>query len=492
MVSAWRVGWFLFPVRVLDYWFLLAMRKIMSISSKVLFQYHWLQKKGYSYLYILFLVLILGSCSREEISMSEWEEKGYNAGTEIKQGIPAFEATVIDYKRGGETILKVRLAEPVVIDVAKKPENWGYFQFPGIYRSEDGKLVASWNMAADAVTSYGKGESGVAVSNDEGKTWNPLVGTTPLGGGTKLPNGDRIQVRTPKALDVKELQLPEALGKSKENYGRTFVYFKMDDLPQELQGVYLGRLEKGSNAWKNEHAVLHDPKAVRYVDSGWFPVVWWGDLQVVPDGSVIAGIYPGFYLNDNNEVPPSGVLFYRSTDNGHSWNLQGKIPYQPDLKTDPNGEKRTAFGFTEPASILLDNGSYLCVMRTTDGLGNSPMYLSHSDDMGVTWTKPVTFTRSGVLPKLLQLENGVIVLASGRPGMQLRFALDGRGEIWTDPFEMLPFEGSKEDVSCGYPQIIPSGPDHFLLIYSDFKYPIGNGEFRKAIKIREIKVTPKR
>ena len=90
------------------------------------------------------------------------------------------------------------------------------------------------------------------------------------------------------------------------------------------------------------------------------------------------------------------------------------------------------------------------------------MYLSHSDDMGVTWTKPVTFTRSGVLPKLLQLENGVIVLASGRPGMQLRFALDGRGEIWTDPFEMLPFEGSKEDVSCGYPQIIPSGPDHFL------------------------------
>lgn len=442
--------------------------------------------------YFTFLLLILACCTLENISRIEWEEKGYSASTEIKQGIPAFGATVIDYKRDDKTTLKVRFEEPVVIDVAKKPEKWGYFQFPGIYRSEDGNLVASWSMAADAVTSYGKGESGVAVSRDGGKTWNPLKGAAPIGGGTKLPNGDRIQIRTPKALDVKELQLPEALGTSKENYGRTFVYYKMGVLPQDLQGVYLRRMKNGSNSWENEHVILNDPKAVRYIDSGWFPVVWWGDLQVAPDGSVIAGIYPGFYLNDNNEVPPSGVLFYRSTDNGHTWNPHGKIPYLPDLETDPNGEKRIAFGFTEPASILLDNGTYLCVMRTTDGLGDSPMYFSHSNDLGVTWTKPVTFTRSGVLPKLLQLENGVIVLASGRPGMQLRFATDGKGESWTDPFEMLPFEGSKDAVSCGYPEIIPSGPDSFLIIYSDFKHPIGNDEFRKAIKVRKIIVTPRK
>lgn len=428
------------------------------------------------------------SCSKTDILSEEWEEKGYNAETEIKHGIPAFEGTLIDYKRDGETVLKVKLGEPVVVDIAEKPEKWGFFQFPGIYQSEDGTLVASWHMAADAVTSYGKGESGVAVSHDGGRTWNPLEGTAPLGGGTKLPNGDRIQIRTPKALDVKELQLPEALGTSNENYGRTFVYYRMDDLPEELQGVYLRRMKYGTNSWRNEHAILNDPKAVRYIDSGWFPVVWWGDLQVAPDGSVIAGIYPGFYLDDNNEVPPSGVLFYRSTDNGHTWNLQGKIPYQPDLKTDPDGEKRVALGYTEPASILLANGTYLCVMRTTDGLGNSPMYMSHSTNLGKTWTKPSTFTSSGVLPKLLQLDNGVIVLASGRPGLQLRFAVDGRGEIWTDPFEMMPFEGSKDAVSCGYPQIIPSGPDNFLLIYSDFKHPIGNGEFRKAIKVREIQV----
>ena len=431
------------------------------------------------------------SCCKNDIPSKKWEEVGYNAETEIKHGIPAFSGTMVDYKQNGKSILTVKLETPDVVAVATKPEKWGFFQFPGIYRTKEGLLVASWHMADDAVTSYGGGESGVAVSSDGGKTWSPPVGNLTGGGGFELPNGDHIKIHTPKAIKIEELQLPDSIGFSKENYGRTFVYYKMNELPEELQGVYLNRMVKGSNSWTIEHAELHDPLAIRYTDSGWFPVVWWGDMNLASDGSIIAGIYPGFYLNDNNKVPPSGVLFYRSTDNGHTWNIHGRIPYQPDLKTDPNGNRRIALGYTEPASILLYNGTYLCVMRTTDGLGNSPMYLSHSDDMGVTWTKPSTFTRTGVLPKLLQLENGVIVLATGRPGMQLRFSIDGKGEKWTDPFEMLPFENSKEHVSCGYPDIIPSGPDSFLLIYSDFKYQNENGEIRKTIKVREVKVTPK-
>lgn len=435
---------------------------------------------------VIFFMTI--SCTKKLFPTKEWEDKGYDAKTEIKHGIPVYDASNINYKQSGKTILNVRLGEPVVIDVATKPQKWGYFQFPNIHRTSDGLMVASWHMAADAVSSYGKGESGVAVSKDSGKTWNPPSGESISGGGVELSNGDHIQIYTPLAVDVEELQLPDPIGSSKENYGRNFVYYKMSELPEELQGVYLKRMVKGGDSWINEHASLNDPSAVRYTDSGLFPVVWWGDMNVAPDGSVLAGIYPGFYLNKNYEVPPSGVLFYRSKDNGHSWDKQGVIPYQPDLRTDPNGNKRAALGYTEPASILLSNGTYLCVMRTTDGLGNSPMYLSHSRDMGATWTKPSTFARFGVLPKLLQLDNGVIVLASGRPGMQVRFSIDGKGEEWTDPFEMLPFEYSKDAVSCGYPDIIASGPNKFLLIYSDFKYKNEMGQIRKAIKVREITV----
>jgi len=165
----------------------------------------------------------------------------------------------------------------------------------------------------------------------------------------------------------------------------------------------------------------------------------------------------------------------------------------PDLKTDPNGVNRLALGFTEPGFEILSDGSFLCVMRTTDNfVSNSPMYYSRSTDLGVTWTKPQTFTSAGVMPRLLQLTNGVVVLASGRPGVQLRFCIDSKGQKWTDPFEMLLFKNEKEAaVSCGYTELLATGPNSFLIIYSDFSYRNEVGTIRKAIKVREVFVTPK-
>jgi len=416
-----------------------------------------------------------------------WEEVGYNADADVKPGIPAYEGVTITYKRDGKPMLKVRLADPAIAGVATKPEKWGFFQFPSLYRSMDHELVAMWNMSKDAVESYGQGDGNFVVSQDKGKSWSP-VGKQPIGGGLLLPGGDRIKIYTPKAIKTGELELPKPIVANQGGLG----LYRLSELPEILQGIDLNRLAKRETSWTTEHEVLDDPMAVRYTVSGLFPVVWWGDMRIMPDGSVIAGIYPGFYLNPQGGVDPSGVSFYRSTDQGHTWKLQGRIPYEPDLKTDPNGDKRLGFGFTEPGFEFLSNGTLLCVLRTTDSFEtNSPMYISRSTDLGVTWTKPETFTRAGVLPRLLQLDNGVIVLASGRPGVQLRFCTDGKGQKWTDPFEMLPFINEKESaVSCGYTELLASGPDRFLLIYSDFKYLNKENQIRKAIKVREIIVTP--
>ena len=147
-------------------------------------------------------------------------------------------------------------------------------------------------------------------------------------------------------------------------------------------------------------------------------------------------------------------------------------------------------GYTEPAFEILADGSFLCVARTTDGIGNGPMYASRSQDMGCTWSRPEVIARSGVLPRLLRLANGVVVLSSGRPGVQLRFCADARGATWSEPLELLPYAHEKEQVSCGYTSLLATGPDRFLIIYSDFKYPTPTGEIRKAIKVREVIVTP--
>ena len=88
-----------------------------------------------------------------------------------------------------------------------------------------------------------------------------------------------------------------------------------------------------------------------------------------------------------------------------------------------------------------------------------------------------------------KLDNGITVLSSGRPGVQLRFS--DNGKVWTNPFEMLPFDEyeNKTQISCGYTELLATGPDRFLIIYSDFKYPNEAGEIRKAIKVREVIVT---
>ena len=117
------------------------------------------------------------------------------------------------------------------------------------------------------------------------------------------------------------------------------------------------------------------------------------------------------------------------------------------------------------------------------------MYISRSTDQGVTWTRPEIMTPSGVLPRLLQLENGVVVMSSGRPGVQLRFSTDGRS--WTDPTEMMPYKDYNDQVSCGYTGLLETGPDRFLVVYSDFKYLNEVKEERKAIKVREVVVTPR-
>jgi hypothetical protein len=292
---------------------------------------------------------------------------------------------------------------------------------------------------------------------------------------------------------VEDLKLPKPVGQGLENYRKSnFTFYRLHDMPESRQGVFFMRLKKGEKEWKPEQAKLYDPYAARYSLAGLVPVLFWGDMKIAKDKSLIAGIYPGFLIGkDGTADPRSGVFFYRSTDNGNSWTIQGRIPFVEDVVGDPFGSKR--MGFTEPAFEILKDGTYLCVLRTTDGAGVGPMYASYSKDMGKTWTRPRPIAGAGVLPRLLQLENGVLVLASGRPGVQLRFSTDGRS--WTDSFEMLPHSSSlsnelgwQANISDGYTGLLPLAKNRFLLVYSDFNYKTASGEIRKSIKVREITV----
>ena len=171
---------------------------------------------------------------------------------------------------------------------------------------------------------------------------------------------------------------------------------------------------------------------------------------------------------------------------GKTWDYVGRISFVADGIADKRSSDNA---YEEPAFEVLTDGTFLCVMRTGS---TSPMYQSFSKDKGRTWSRPEPIAPNGVSPMLMRLGNGVLVLESGRPGVQLRFSLDGTRKDWTDPIDMVPFineDGSyTRDVSCGYVSMIETGKDSFYMVYSDFTTKNTIGEVRKSIIGRKVTV----
>lgn len=93
-------------------------------------------------------------------------------------------------------------------------------------------------------------------------------------------------------------------------------------------------------------------------------------------------------------------------------------------------------------------------------------------------------------PKLLKLENGILAVSSGRPGVQLRFCADGKGDEWTDPVELVPVVSKDPHAdTCGYTGLVALGPERFLIAYSHFNHINEQGRKRKAILLREVRVS---
>ncbi|HMI05876.1 MAG TPA: hypothetical protein VK541_25540, partial [Pedobacter sp.] len=199
------------------------------------------------------------------------KEKSVSSPSGLKSfldGIPVYKAASINYARNDGPALAIKFEEPVTVGVASKPEKWGYFQFPNVRRKLDGSIQVKWNMTIDAIEAYGIDNSGTASSADGGKTWKAQEKEEATGG-ILLPNGDRIEIVTPKPIKVEDLKLPKPVGTGIENYRKSgFTFYRLHDLPDSRQGVYMKRMKKGETEWKPEKAALFDPDAARYSLAG--------------------------------------------------------------------------------------------------------------------------------------------------------------------------------------------------------------------------------
>ncbi len=382
----------------------------------------------------------------------------------------------------------VEVGDPVLVTEGPASEHrWGRYQFPTVERLADGRLIIFVHVEADSVDAYGK-PGKTFVSSDQGATWTSDSEAANLAYGFKLPNGDYFRTATTAPVKVNPEELPKPVGAAAA-YRDRYTMYRLSELPPLMRLIFFNRYAAGVDGWRQESTPLDFPGGLRGVLHGVLPRIWWGDMRLAGDGSLVAVTYPA-YLDQDGKVYCHSVC-YRSTDSGKSWKFQGRIAYRPDAKADPHAAERG--GFFEPALEVLRDGSLLSVLRTTDGHGVGPMFFSRSRNLGRTWTRPKAFTPTGVLPRLLLMGNGTMVLSSGRPGVDLRFSFDGKGKRWTEARRLVPIsaEGVQVD-SCGYTGLVPLNDNTFLIVYSWFRRPGADGLPHKAILVRRVAIQPQK
>lgn len=442
---------------------------------------------------IIVVICFIQSCS---IQRTVWHETGQSDESFIiKERIVSTKKHNIKYVRERKRVATIKLDKPVIVTMADNVEKWGYFQFPSLGRADDGTLVVSWSMKADSHKTVGvnSGDEYLPmISKDGGKTWHPQDKKyfAPRQGGysISLSDGTFLSIKNPTTKAIDDFSdFPAAVAK-KRNYS----FYPIEKLPEAFQGAYLSRRDLKTGKTTLIHSNITDPGALRPAIDGLMPVVWRGNIKQLNDGSLLAGVYSVYYPDGKGGVLPGAIGFYRSTDGGNNWTIQGHIPYSIDEIVDTLTDKESIVGFSEPTFEVLDSGRLICIMRSGSP---SPLYLAFSDDCGITWTKPQAIAPNGVKPQLLKLGNGVLVLASGRPGIQLRFNLDGTGVKWTDPIDLIPFtreDGSYDsDVSCGYPCLLSVDDNTFYIVYSHFREHDNIGNERKAIMFRKVQIFSK-
>jgi len=377
----------------------------------------------------------------------------------------------------------LQLGHPII--VAQGPpdvQNWGPYQFPALERLPDDRIHLRYHVEADSARAYGLA-CGHAISSDSGRTWEPIRNPAGKGRpyvrsvGLMLPNEDRLAPVESEALKVDGLELPAPFAVRDDGYGNATRIFRAEEVSEKYSGWRFLRLPKGRTKWVAETAKVNIPGETRYVVENVLVLPFLWRMRLAPDGSLWGINYANRIID--GQVSHTHMMLIRSTDSGRTWNLWSEIPYQPDPASDPFWNKRE--GFTEPDVAFLPDGSVMCLLRTTDGSGVGPLYVSYSSDLGRTWSKPVVFDNLGVWPDLVRLGNGVTLAAYGRPGLFVRATGDPSGHEWDERVTVVAHERT-----CSYASLLALDSQSALLAYTDFTRPDSKGRLCKSVLVRTI------
>jgi len=327
--------------------------------------------------------------------------------------------------------LSISLSEPVLVARSK-----GYLWFPTLAKLDDGRLLAVMSSHPDAHTATPTCLT--AWSTNGGLTWSPPK--TATYGYTKLtlPTGDL-------------LLLPY------------YLYPVKDGLGAPYQTVAEG--ERNLRVVKDGVHVTGWPRPVGSLDPalGLGGFVFNGQSVLLKNGSYLATLY-GWFERDKLYS-----LVAAESKDGVRWAVKSVI-----ADTASCGFKGS--GPSESAVCRLKDGRLMCVFRTDGGL---PYGQTWSSDEGRTWEKAVRMDFGSVQPSLTVLDDGMVVLTGGRPGVFAWLNADGTGRGWhridvaanhstirpDDSICDTPLGEKPDRNTSSYTEVVSMGNGHLLVVY---------------------------
>ena len=198
----------------------------------------------------------------------------------------------------------VQLGQPRLVAEGPVTEHrWGRWQFPTLDAGAKGEMLLFVHVEPDSAASYGKVRK-VYVSVDKGRTWREDADAARRAYGLRLPNGEWLRTDTVAATPIAEVKLP-AQRAERVSYKTPFQLYLLRELPEKLRNIYFQRF---AGQWTPENHPLNDPEALRYATGGLIPQIWWGDMKVLKDSSIVALTYPYYTPASPRRTPPRQVI----------------------------------------------------------------------------------------------------------------------------------------------------------------------------------------
>lgn len=369
--------------------------------------------------------------------------------------------------------LTIRLGEPVEVTAQTGWHmSWPHYDLwsfvhltPMMARFPDGELIVTYALDPDTQANPAF-LSGFQISKDGGTHWglrySVIMQHIPM---IFIPEPDNSLMALPSEL------MEQTPG---------------DD--RNLRGP-LWRFEQGGKQ------MVMEPDGVHIVDWPWPIRVnpgpqpkpnWHCSLSFTGNAIKLGGelLATAYWQKKGEKLYQNGLL--ASKDGGHMWRYYAKIASPADVLPQSDWEQRSFEAANETSMIRLADGTLMAVFRVGSGR-KWHLRQAFSSDEGRTWTKPDVLPAYSVEPKLLRIANGTIVLATGRPGIDLWFSSDPRGRSWqnidivkyhnrhvSEPnerissFQIKPSPYLSENTrwqTSSYTGLVQVAPNRLLLVY---------------------------